>query len=438
MMESQLECDLLVIGGGMAGLSAAGYAAQQGSRVVLIERANTIGGSAALSGGFVWTASSIDRLQLYAGGRRELGEVLLRNYALGLEWMRMRGIALGSPVDVLHGRGYQADLPAYFTDCVNLVEQHDGHIARGTEVDELMTDAGGRVIGARTSEADGGIQVLARHTLLATGGFQNSAELRARFIHPQARNRVLLRSNPCSDGAGLRLATAVGAACSEQNPGFYGHLVSESPRWGLPGLYTTLTQYHSEFSVLLNQQGERFCDESLGDHVNTGAVLAQGNARALCFWDSQVHQKHACVPVVKGAEVMDKMAVALEYGGHGVVAANWEEVERFANAEGFAGSKVVATLQAYNAACRQAWETLAPQDQPPFHALVVVPAITHTHAGIHVDAAARVLRPDGSVIPGLLAAGVDAGDIYGVGYSGGLGLALAFGLQAAQTALSGH
>ncbi len=76
------------------------------------------------------------------------------------------------------------------------------------------------------------------------------------------------------------------------------------------------------------------------------------------------------------------------------------------------------------------------QDQPPFYALVVLPAITHTHAGIRVDATARVLRPDGSVIAGLLAAGVDAGDIYGTGYSGGLGLALAFGLQAAQTALA--
>jgi succinate dehydrogenase/fumarate reductase flavoprotein subunit len=441
--ESTLDCDLLVIGGGMAGLSAAGYAAEHGARVVLLEKAPDIGGSAALSGGFVWTANSPERLQLYAGGRPELGEVVLRNYSRGLAWMREREITVGNAVNVLHGRGYQVDLPAHFASCVNLVEQHEGHVVVGTTVERLMTDSEGRVIGARTNDADGQVDVLARHTILATGGFQNSPELRAKYIHPQARDRVLLRTNPCSDGAGMRLASAVGAATSDHNPGFYGHLVSESPRWGQPGLYTTLTQYHSEFALLLNEQGERFCDESLGDHVNTGAVLAQSNARALCFWDSRIHQAYACTPVVKGAEVLDKMAVALEHGGRGKVVADWTELENFANAQGFAGRKVIETLLQYNGACRRGWETLCPrraenfgvQDQPPFYALVVLPAITHTHAGIRVDATARVLRPDGSAVPGLLAAGVDAGDIYGIGYSGGLGLALAFGLQAAQTTM---
>jgi succinate dehydrogenase/fumarate reductase flavoprotein subunit len=439
-----LECDLLVIGGGMAGLSAAGYAAQRGARVILLEKATQLGGSAALSGGFVWTATSLDRLQLYAGGRRDLGEVVLRNYSVGLEWMREREIPVSRAVSVLHGRGYQVDLPSHFASCRNLIEQEDGHVVVGASVASLLMGEGGRVVGARTSDADGQVDVLARHTILATGGFQNSAELRARYIHPHAADRVLLRTNPCSDGAGMRLATAVGAATSDHNPGFYGHLVSESPRWGQPGLYTTLTQYHSDYALLLNEQGERFCDESLGDHVNTGAVLAQNNARALCFWDSRIHQAHGCTPIVKGAEVMDKMAVALEHGGRGVVAADWSELENFADAQGFAGSKLVATLRAYNEACLQGWETLSPpraenfgaQDQAPFYGLVVVPAITHTHAGIRVDPCARVLRHDGSVIEGLLAAGVDAGDVYGIGYSGGLGLALAFGLQAAQTALS--
>jgi succinate dehydrogenase/fumarate reductase flavoprotein subunit len=434
---------LLVIGGGMAGLSAAGYAAQHGAGVVVIEKALHVGGSAALSGGFVWTATSPARMQLYAGGRPELGEVVLRNYRLGLAWLREREITIGRAVSVLHGRGYQVDLPAHFAGCVNLVEQHHGHVVVSSSVARLLTGAGGRVIGATTADAEDGIDVLARHTVLATGGFQNSPELRANFIHSQARDKVLLRTNPFSDGAGMKLASEVGAAMSDRNPGFYGHLVSESPRWGVPGLYTALTQYHSDHALLFNEQGERFCDESLGDHVNTGAVLAQRNARALCFWDSRIHRAHACTPVVHGAEVLDKMVVALEHGGRGAVLPDLVALEKFSSEQGFDGSKVVETLLHYNDASRHGWERLSPpraenfgvQDQPPFYALVVLPAITHTHAGIRVDAAARVLRPDGSVIEGLLAAGVDAGDVFGTGYSGGLGLALAFGLQAAQTAL---
>jgi len=425
------ECDLLVIGGGMAGLSAAGFAAQHGARVVLLEKASRMGGSAALSGGFVWTANSLERLQLYTGGRPEFGEMVLRNYRLGLAWMREREIPVGEAVCVLHGRGYQVDLPAHFASCTNLVEQGGGHVVADTTVERLLLDAAGRVSGARTNDVDGSIDVLARHTVLATGGFQGSAELREKFIHPHARDRILLRTNPYSDGAGMRLATAVGAATPDHNPGFYGHLVSESQRWGQPGLYTTLTQYHSEYALLLNEQGERFCDESLGDHVNTGAVLAQRNARALCFWDSSTHRAHACTPVVKGTEVLDKMAVALEHGGRGTVAANWTQLENFANAQGFNGRKVIETLLQYNDQCRNSWEAMTPgrsenfgaQDEPPFYALVVLPAITHTHAGIRIDPSAHVLRPDGSVIEGLLAAGVDAGDVYGLGYSGGLGLA---------------
>jgi predicted oxidoreductase len=79
-------------------------------------------------------------------------------------------------------------------------------------------------------------------------------------------------------------------------------------------------------------------------------------------------------------------------------------------------------------------ENFAPLDKAPFYALVVRPAITHTHGGIRVDATARVLKPDGTPIPGLLAAGADIDGVYGVGYAGGLAMALAFGIEAAKTA----
>ena len=60
--EQVIECDLLVIGAGMAGLSAAGWAAERGARVIVIERAAATGGSAVLSGGVLWTASSPQRM----------------------------------------------------------------------------------------------------------------------------------------------------------------------------------------------------------------------------------------------------------------------------------------------------------------------------------------------------------------------------------------
>jgi succinate dehydrogenase/fumarate reductase flavoprotein subunit len=442
MDDATLECDLLVLGAGMGGLSAAGYAAQSGARVVVLERARHIGGSAALSGGFLWTATSPDRMQLYTGGRRDLGEVVFRHYGTGLAWLRERGVFVGRAVNVLHGRGYQIDMASHLQGCVNLVEQHGGHVVLDTAVERLLTDTDGRVTGARTREGGGSIDVLAGHTVIATGGYQNSAHLRARLIHANARDRLLMRTNPLSDGGGLELAVNAGAATSHDNPGFYGHLVSESPRWGEPGLFTLLTQYHSEYALLLNEAGRRFCDESLGDHVNTNRVVAESNARALCVWDSRIHRSYACTPVVKGTEIVDKMTVALEHGGRGIVADDWPRLAAFASEQGFDGNEVVESVRRYNEACVSGWETLVPgraenfgaQDQPPYYALVVRPAITHTHGGLSVDRAARVLRPDGTPVEGLLAAGADVGDVYHLGYAGGLALAMAFGVQAALTA----
>jgi succinate dehydrogenase/fumarate reductase flavoprotein subunit len=438
---SAIECDLLVLGAGMAGLSAAGYAAACGATVIVIEKARSIGGSALLSGGILWTATSPDRMQRYGGGAIGLGEVVLRNYRLGLAWLRSREIAMSPAVPVLHGRGYQIDILEHLRGCRHLVEQHGGHVVLDTETHSLLTD-GPAVVGARVSHEHGVIEVRAKATLLATGGYQNSAELRARYIHPNARDKLLLRTNPASCGDGMRLAAAVGAEVRGTNPGFYGHLVSESPGWGDPRLYTLLTQYHSDWSLLLNEDGQRFCDESLGDHTNTNHVVAQQNARAICFWDSSVHQAHATTAIVKGTEVVDKMKLALEHGGNGTVAQSLQEIGAFATAQGFDGTRLCRSINDYNERCRNGWESLQPGraenfaalDRPPFYALVVRPAITHTHGGLSVDASARVLRHDGTPVQGLLAAGADAGDVYGIGYSGGLALALAYGIEAARTA----
>jgi succinate dehydrogenase/fumarate reductase flavoprotein subunit len=437
-----LPCDLLVIGAGMAGLSAAAYAAERGAKVIVVEKSRTLGGSAALSGGVLWTATSAERLGIYGTGRPDLGAVVLRNYPVALEWLRRRGVAMGPSVSVLHGRGYQIDVLDYLRGCARLVEQHDGHVVLDSTVESLVVDDSGAVTGARVGTGDAAITVLARTTLLATGGYQNSPELRAQYIHPNARGQLLTRSNPVSDGAGLRLATAAGGYTTGRNPGFYGHLVSESPRWGDPRLYTLLTQYHSDYCLLLNEPGLRFCDESHGDHTNTNHVLAQPNARALCFWDAVIHETQATVSIVKDMETVDRMRVALEHGGHGVVAATLEDVGAFAQHEGFNGDAVCATIRDYNERSAHAWETLAPPraenlgplSRPPFYALIVRPAITATHGGLAIDASARVLARTGTPVPGLLAAGADCGDVYGLGYAGGLACAMAYGIESARTA----
>jgi succinate dehydrogenase/fumarate reductase flavoprotein subunit len=441
MNHDRVNCDLLVLGAGMAGLSAAGYAAEHSANVIVIEKAQQTGGSALLSGGVLWTATSPDRMRLYSGGCPNLGAVVLKNYGLGLAWMRRRGVEISAAVPVLHGRGYQIDILDHLRGCRHLVEQHGGHVVVGTDTQALLQSETGSVTGARIGHAEGVIDIVAKATILATGGYQNSAELRAKYIHPNARDKLLTRTNPVSSGDGLRLGMAVGAA-ERPSGGFYGHLVSESPDWGDPRLFTMLTQYHSEKALLLNEDGMRFCDESLGDHTNTKPVVEQRNARAICFWDSHIHQTYATTAVVKGTEAIDKMKLALEHGARGIVADSLDDVGKFAAVQGFNGAQLCRSIHEYNETCRLSWETLEPPraenfgalDKPPFYALIVRPAITATHGGLRIDEGAHVLKENGARVPGLFAAGADAGGIYGTGYAGGLALALAYGMEAARSA----
>ena len=439
--DDTLDCDLLVIGAGMAGLSAAGWAAEHGARVVVVEKAPEIGGSAALSGGVLWTATSPERMRLYGGGDAALADGVLRRYPQAIAWLRRRSVHVSGAMPVLHGRGYQIDILAHLQGCALRVEQAGGHVVRSTQVEALTTDDSGRVTGARTTHADGAVDVRSRATVLASGGFQASPDLRKRYIHSNARD-MLLRSNPFSTGDGMRLAQAAGAAVAALQPGFYGHLVSASPAWGEPRLYGLLSQYHSDRSLLLNEAGLRYCDETLGDHVNTWQTVRQPNGRALCVWDARVHASHATQPVVAIAPPADRMAVALEHGGRGIVAAGLDELAAFAGSQGFDGARVVQSITGYNAACRGGWQTLAPPraehaaplDTPPYYALVVHPAITFSYGGLCIDPQARVLRPDGTPVAGLYAAGADAAAAFGSGYAGGLALAMTYGLAAAQSA----
>ena len=77
-----------------------------------------------------------------------------------------------------------------------------------------------------------------------------------------------------------------------------------------------------------------------------------------------------------------------------------------------------------------------PLDKPPYYVVEAQAAITFTFGGILVDEHARALDSDGRPIPGLLAAGADAGGLFVRAYAGGLCAAAVFGLRAAETALA--
>lgn len=432
--------DLLVLGAGMAGLSAAARAATAGASVVLVERGDIVGGSANYAG-YIWTAPDVQTMQENnPEADSALSAKVSNDYAAALEWVKSLGVDVQEPVTVLRfGRGCQTDMAAYLRSCQRIVRDH-GELLLSTETSELLME-NGRVAGAKVINADGQHRsIRARNTLLATGGFGGNPELRASRIHPLAKD-LPLRANPWSNGEGMRLGQSAGAVTRGTDAGFYGHLIPSQLPLDDPMDFVTLSFYHSEHSVLLNLDGERFCDETIGDHITTMKVLEQPEARALMICDQRVHDQWMLTPYVKGANVVDRFQIAYRRGARCAVTDNLEDFAALPEEWGYPGDKVVAALQAYNSGCENGSQLPPrlydrdPLVTPPYYAIEVVPAITFTFQGLRIDTQARVLDQNDQPIPGLLAAGADSGGVFVRAYAGGIANALVFGLQAAETAL---
>lgn len=111
-MNTSEPVDLLVIGGGMAGLAAAARAAQGGASVVLVEKAPATGGSA-LYAGFIWTAPSVEVMrEVNPAGDISLAARLVEGLPEAIDWVRSLGVDVGPAVTVLgYGRGRKTDMP---------------------------------------------------------------------------------------------------------------------------------------------------------------------------------------------------------------------------------------------------------------------------------------------------------------------------------------
>ena len=434
------EVDLLVIGGGMAGLSAAAWSVRQGRSVVLVEKGE-LGGSGKRAR-FIWTAPDYETLrEAMPDGDPVLQRRFIDGFEPAVEWVHSLVEAL-PPVTVLRfGRGQKTPMPDYMAACEQIVREHPGsEIVVGADARRLIVEDGA-VRGAEVELPSGELRELrAAATLLATGGFGGDPELRAELIHPQARD-IPLRANPYSRGDGLRLGRDVGGRFGPDDAGFYGHVMAAGVELRDDDDFPALTLFHSEHGILVNLEGERFVDETVGDHLTTLALLREPQARALLISDQRIHDEWIMQPYVEGVAPVDVFDLVSRRGARAVKLESLDELASPPAEWGYDGAAIRQALLDFNRACAEGAIDpprrfdAVPIDRPPFYVIEAVPAITFTFGGLQIDEDAQVLDADGRPIPGLLAAGADVGGVYVRASAGGLAMALVFGLRAAQTAL---
>ena len=428
--DASIDADVLVLGGGMAGMTVAATAAGLGATVVVVDVAPDIGGSAAMSEGYVWTAPSVEVFSAQdPGGDAERFAVMLAGLPDALDWVAGLGVTTGGWLTGVlgYGEGRQIDVAHYLRRCRAAVTSGGGWVLVDSEPTELVPDGATSVGGAVVRHRVTGERLLvtAPATVLATGGFQRDPELCDERLFDGA-SRLVARTNPHSAGGGLRLGLAAGAA-SVDTPGFYGHLVPHPLEVFEPADYALLAQYHSDHGLLLGRDGARFTDESLGDHVNTQEVARRGTA--LLVVDERIRREQVLRPFIPGMDAIDKMAEAGRRGARYVSAPTTAALAAAVSDWGYDAAGVVAQLAAFEAGFLDVPRSgnRVPLTEPPFAAVEVQAAITFTYGGLATDVDGRVLDPSGAAIPGLYAAGVDAGGLNVRGYTGGLVRGLVLG-----------
>ncbi len=422
----------------MAGLFAAARAADAGAAVTVVEKGTRLGGSAAYAAGIFWTAPDFETLRrVVPAGDPVLGRALVDGFNPAVERIRSLGVAVSESWQGQMGFGVacRVDIEGLLNALASRIESGGGRIAVGSAARELLRDANGQVRGARIASTSGGEEIEAGSVLLATGGFQGDPELVATFIGSPA-DTMLIRSNPGSVGDGFRLGRAAGAAASRCLGGFYGHLVPSPLAEFGPEQYLPLTQYYSNRSILVNRLGRRFTDESLGDEVSNQALFRQPDARAVMVFDDKVRTAFAVAAPYPHAPVIDRVARAEKAGGRVAQAPTLAELAATVAEWGVEPTSLLITLDEYRSGASAPRPANPAQlSEPPFHALEVQPTITFTFGGLAVDVDGRVLDHDASPVPGLFAAGADAGGLQDRRYVGGLILGAVFGPRAAEAAI---
>jgi fumarate reductase flavoprotein subunit len=343
----------------MAGLVAAARSRGLGSPAVVYEKGTRPGGSMLLSSGVIWRYESFDEFRRQCpGGDERLQRLVWDRLDEALDWLE----ALGAPVTQKETEnplttGRRFDPPAL--------------------TDALVRAAGDVRLGEAAPED---VEPL----LLATGGFQGSAELVAEHIAPAAR--LPLRANPWSVGDGLRLGLERGGSLSAGMDEFYGRNMPDAP-FGEAD-FVPAAQLYASRARTANDRGEEFLTDPV-DWSETAVVQATARQPGAAAW--------YLLDAEGARDVQPRLEQARRLGG-----------------------------------------TVRPAAQLPFLApegvelgVRVRAAITHTIGGLRVDARARAVGTEG-----VYAAGADVGGISSGGYSSGLASALVLGLAAAEDVVS--
>ena len=453
--------DLVIIGAGLAGLTAANRAAAGGLSVLVLEAGEDADYlcNSRISMGFINVAMrnisegpQVMRAAIEATTRGhaepELAEALTQNAQSALAWLRGEGVRtihgnwrpgsnsmLAPPAGIgaglrWRGRGPDQMMRTLTAHCL----QRGGRIQRSARAHELIMRDGvccGVAVEINGERKD----IAARNVLICDGGFQGNPDLLRKYVTPRP-DRVLTRNAGTGRGDGLTMALNAGAAIASMG-GFYGHVQSvdalHNPKlWPYPTVDMPISA-----GMVVNARGLRFTDEGYGGvYVANAIAKLDDPLDAFAVYDHVAWMERA-TEFPRPANPLLVSAGATIFVADDIAAlAARAVIDAMGLAQTIAGFNT-AIAAGQGAGLLPARSTIfwkpIPVAKPPFYAAPLVAGVTYTTGGIAIDRFTRVKSTSGGLIAGLYAAGSCTGGHEGgpySGYTGGLGKALTFGFIA--------
>ena len=487
------DADVVVIGAGGAGMTAAMTAADAGQKVVILESQAMVGGNSARATGGMnaaktvyqdenefdqaagvektlataaekyadnetitalaktvseqWAAYQADptgyfdsvelmELDTMVGGKGindpELVKTLCEGTADAIDWLDENGITLhnvssfgGASVKRIHRpvneEGKVVSVGAYMIPLLQEnCEKRGIDIVLNTTVDTILTDANGAAVGVSGTDKDGNTVVVnAKSVILATGGFGANLDMVTQY-KPELAG-FMTTNAAGAQGQGIEMATAIGAGTVDMDQ-IQIHPTVEANTAAL------ITEgLRGDGAILVNANGERFIDEVGTRDVVSAAEIAQPGSYSWLIVDQAMADASS---VIQG--YIKK--------GYTKTGATYEELAKELDVDPATFANTMETWNGYVEAKNDPdfgrTSFANPLNNGPYYAIKVTAGVHHTMGGVTINSATEVLKEDGTVIPGLFAAGEVTGGVHGANRLGGTAVAdfVVFGRIAGESA----
>mgnify|MGYP000136197054 CR=1 FL=1 len=474
--DSTVDADVVVVGAGGAGMTAAITAAAEGKSVVILESQPMVGGNSVRATGGMnagktvyqdenefgesagvektlktaaekyadnetitalaktvseqWAAYQADpkgyfdsvelmELDTMIGGKGindpALVETLCSNSADAIDWLDEHGITLhsvssfgGASVKRIHrpvdAEGKTVSVGSYMIPLLEEnCEKAGVQILLNTTANEILTDASGAAVGIKATGSTGEtVTVNAKAVVLTTGGFGANLDM---VVEYKPELKGFMTTNAAgAQGQGIEMATAIGAGTVDMDQ-IQIHPTVEANTAAL------ITEgLRGDGAVLINAEGKRFIDEVGTRDVVSAAEIAQTGSYS---W------------LVVDQAMVDASSVIQGYikKGYTVTGETYEELGKAMGVDEAAFAETMNTWNGYVEAKNDPdfgrTSFANPLNTAPYYAIKVTAGVHHTMGGLKINTNTEVLKADGSVIPGLFAAGEVTGGVHGANRLGG-------------------